>query len=375
MKVVSSHRRRILADNGIPVALRELLSSLAGILTHEVFQVEINRRLSALLRVAGIDLRIVPHETEQISSNRTYQVRLPEQFVDGDYDLQFTFELAKLSERSRQGIYDTAITILTDYLKTISPSGTVPETLSVDAISPSIIETNPTVYTPPYNAAGFAHRLRNLLTAIMSGSGQLASTDRSRFDVDDLLLIRTIESASVLQEQFIKRYLMAYGPLRLTLRSLDLGVALRSAVERNDTEYGCRTEITAEGNRTEVRSDSELLGQIITEILKNAHEASAGDAVTLSWSVADQQAQIMIKNRGHINSTDFDTLFDRPFCTTKSGHTGLGLSIARRYASYLGGNIRGMSLRGYTIVTIGLPLARNENISLDKERESQCPPY
>ena len=400
MKVVSSHQRRVLADNDIPVALRELLCSLAGILTRDVFQVEINRRLGALLRVAGIDLEIVPHETEPISSNRAtpYQVRLLAQFVDGDYDLLFTFGLAKLSERSKQCVYDTAITVLTDYVKIVSLPGpvalqrfqcnsgekksrrplsdariSISEALSDDTISPSFSETTPTVYAPTYDAARFAHRLRNPLTAIMSGSSQLASTGQSHLDADDLLLVKTIENASALQEELIRRYLMTYGPLHLTLRSLDLGVALRSAVEWHDSQYGCQTEITAEGDRTEVTSDSEILRQIIIEVLKNAHEASDGEKVTLRWSVTDRQALIMIKNRGHMNNADLDGVLSQPFCTTKSGHAGLGLSIARRYAGYLGGVIKGLSLHGYTIVTICLPLTQNENISLHKERESQCP--
>ncbi len=379
MKLVSSHQRRALADNDIPVALEQLIGSLAGILTRDVFQVEINRRLGALLRVAGIELQIVPHETVSLDSERTNlnRVRLAVRFADGDYDLLFTYGLSQLSERSRQGVYDTAITVLTDYLKIVSQENKTPIAESASDVStkPSLSETTPLVYTPPYNAAGFAHRLRNLLAAIMSGSSQLASTDRSRFDSDDILLVKTIENASVLQDELIRRYLMTYGSLHLTLRSLDLGVALRSVVEWHDSEYGCQTEITSEGDRTEVTSDSEIFKQIIVEVLRNAHEASGSEKVTLRWSVADRQALIMIKNRGQINNADLDGLFSQPFYTTKIGHAGLGLSIARRYAGYLGGVIKGLSLHGYAIVTICLPLTQNENISLHKERESQCPPY
>lgn len=395
LKVVSSHQRRVLADNDIPVALGELLGSLAGILTRDVFQVEINRRLGALLRVAGMKLQIVSHETEPAGSEYTkpYQVRLPVQFADGGDDLLLTFELTRLSGRSRQAVYDTAITVLTDYLKIVSLSGpaalrrfrrngraTTNQYPSPESETPSMesarnASATPMVYTPPYNAARFAHRLRNLLMAIMSGSGQLASTDRSHFDSDDLLLIKTIEQASMLQEELIRRYLMTYDVLRLTLRPLDLGVALRSAVEWHDSKYSCQTEIASEEDRTEITSDPEILRQIIVEVLRNAHEVSGGEKVTLRWSVADRQALIMIKNRGHINDADFDSLFSQPFYTTKTGHAGLGLTIARRFVGHLGGMIKGLSLHGYTIVTICLPLTQNENISLHKERKSQCPPY
>jgi signal transduction histidine kinase len=367
-----------------------------------VFQVEINRRLGSLLRVAGIDLKIVPHETEQDGGNYATpaKLRLSAQFTDGDHDLLFTFRLANLSKRSRQGIYDTATTVLTDYLKVISltepaapqlfqyesgekinqrllsdvktPTSELP---SDNSITTRIINTIPADYMPPYNATGFAHRLRNLLSTIMSGSSQLASTGRSQLDPDDLLLLKTIRNASIMQGELISRYLMAYGPLRLTLRPLDLGVALHSALDWHYSECGRRTEITSEGNQTEVISDSEILRQIIIEVLRNAHEDSDGKTVTLRWCVTDRQALIMIKNAGQVKGADIDNIFDQAFRTTKSGHAGLGLCIARRYAGYLGGTIKGLSMYGYTIVTICLPLVRNENILPDRERESQCPPY
>lgn len=402
MNETAVQERRALTNYGIPALLEELLVSLARNLTSDMFQVEINRRLGSLLRVAGIDLEIVPHEMEQVGgiSATPAKLRLSAQFADGDHDLLLTFRFASLSEHSRQGIYDTAITVLTDYLKVISLNEPVAsqhfqheteekifrrplsdvktsasELLGDNAIPASIIKTNKTDSLPPYNATGFAHRLRNLLSTIMSGSSQLVSTDRSHFDPDDLLLLKTIRNASIMQEELISRYLMAYGPLRLNLRPLNLGIALHSAVDWHYSEYGYRTEITSEADPIEVISDSEILRQIIIEVLKNAHENSAGETVTLRWCVTNRQALIMIKNLGQVKGGDVDNIFNQPFRTTKSGHAGLGLCIAQRYAGHLGGSVIGLSLQGYTIVTICLPLARNENTIPDRERESQCPPY
>ncbi len=182
------------------------------------------------------------------------------------------------------------------------------------------------------------------------------------------------ECRSYTQDELIRVLSMTYVSA-FTACDHSIRIAIRSFVDTYDAEHGCRTEITAEGDRTRITSDSEILRTIISEILGNAHETSSGEGVTLRWSVTDGQVLIMIKNRGEIKDDEFDEVFSQPFYTTKSGHSGLGMSIARRYAGVLGGVIRGISLHGYTIVTIRLPLAQSENVDLHKERELQCPPF
>jgi signal transduction histidine kinase len=385
----------MLVDYEIPVSLMELFNSLAGIFTRDLFQVEIDRRLGALLRVAGIDLQIVPHYDDFIDNERLTpnQVCQTLQFVDGEYDLRFTFGLAHLSKRSKKGIYDTATTILTDFLKVVSMSGPValqrfrrqindkqppalqrgvPKDFDIPTEGTPItntVEANTTIFTPPNDAAKLAHRLRNNLTAIMSGSSQLAAADLRGLGEDELLLVKIIEEAAQRQEDFIKRYLLAYGPMRLTLRPIDLGAAIRCAVGRHDSETGYHTQITFEGESTRITSDSELLKQTVYEILKNAHESIGGGSVSLRWSIAERQILIMIRNRGHIQTADFENTFCQPFITSKSGHAGLGLNVARRFACHLGGSIKGLSLHDYTIVTICLPISPNDIINTYNERE------
>lgn len=388
MKTLTSQQRRVLADNDIPVSLKELFTSLAGVMTRDSFQVEINRRVGALFRVAGIDLQLIPYDPDNSVSDRAtpLQQRLPLRFIDGSYDLVFSFGLAQLSERSKQSVYDATTTILTDFLKVVTLSGPaalhrfrsqarerraqrfVPETASSspnatdETVAPDVANVASSVpYEPAHNPTKFAHRLRNLLAAIMSASSQLASENRSNLDEDDLLLIKTIENASAMEAELVRRYLMAYGPLRLSLKPLDLGAAVRSAVEWHDSQFGCETDITSEGSQIETVSDAALLRQIVVEVLRNAHEAANGEPVTLRWSVSEKQALIMIKNRGEINGTDFETVFSEPFYTTKGSRSGLGLAIARRYAGHLGGTVKGLSLHGHTVVTICLPLTQTEN--------------
>jgi len=190
LRAVLNYQRRALADKDIPVALEELFGSLAGMLTRDVFQVEINRRLGALLRVAGIEMQIVPHEDEISGEERARsdRLRLPTQFVDGDYDLLFTFGLGQLSKRSRQGVYETAVAVLTDYLRIASMSGPVvlrrfryqPKqgesrllshtTASSSTESPAVpgVSQSKTTAYPGRITARFAHRLRNLLARIIS---------------------------------------------------------------------------------------------------------------------------------------------------------------------------------------------------------------
>ena len=128
----------------------------------------------------------------------------------------------------------------------------------------------PKSFLTPYDPTKFAHRLRNLLSAIMSASSQLVVTDLSTLHPDDVLLLETIEKAAAAQEELIKRYLMTYGPLRLNLRNLDLCRTLRSTVQLHDAKHERCTEINADASETMCTCDAGIIGQIVTELLDNA---------------------------------------------------------------------------------------------------------
>jgi signal transduction histidine kinase len=386
--ITTSCQRRVLADNNIPSSLTEILGLIAGMLSRDLFHVEINRRLGALFRVSGIQMETLPHEPSLPTEAETAPEanRFPIAFIDGEYDLQFAFALPRLSERSRQAIFDAAAAILSDFAKVLAISGPVSlrefrnqspaelplihdsanERMTGNEMAQRIPAASNRrvagVYEPLHDAAAFAHRLRNPLTAIMSAGSQLASSDQSTFHPDDLMLAEMIEEAALAQERSIKRYLMAYGPLRITLRSLDLGVAIDALVQRHDSLNHCETEVITGTEPIRLTSDPELLDQILLEILRNAHEASPEGKVTLRWSAADRQALVFVKNHGEIVD-GLDAVCRRPFRTGKPGHTGLGLNIARRYADYLGGAIRAMSRNDQTVVTVCLPLVLNDDFS------------
>ncbi len=377
--------KQSLIVNHIPESLRDILSSLAGLLTHNLFQVEIDRRLGALFRVTGIEMQIVPVEVDAEGDRQTEESRidLPLTFKDGAHVLSLRFSISDLSQNSRQSIFDTTAVVLSDYLETLtssSPQATTAVTNRLDnrhgtIQSDRVSEPVSGNCDPAYNAPKFAHRLRNSLAAIMSASNQLATTELSSLHPDDYTLAKIIETAAITQEELLKRYLMAFEPLRITLRELGLGAAVQSLVHQHDCENSCHTVYVPEIDEQRITADLKLLNRSVFEVLRNAHEASGNGQVSLRWCVADSRATILIKNTGEIAENDFDSTFVQPFQTTKSGHAGLGLTIARRYVGYLGGTMRAVSSHGHTIVTISLPLIRDEQKNQNIERESQCPPF
>jgi signal transduction histidine kinase len=408
----------------LPLSLQELLVALSRLRTRDSFQNEIERRLGALLRVSGIafeiePLRLADNQDHQPERNR---ICVPLQFSDGYSELVIYFGIPQLSRRSREILYQTIETILYDLFKIASGSGpaellrlrkehslTPNHRLSKDRrepwrASPNELNGDDSPFAEPAFEANhqrqqveqlqalpaaaeslddlavgrvtergrdsepasprtieqFFHRLRNSLTAIMSGSSQLLASNQSSFDPDDRALVKVISRAGALQRDLIDRYSILCSPPKLTLKAFGLQAVLRSIIDQYDSKSGRKTEIAAASDDVALTSDSLLLGQIITELLNNGYEAGGAEPISVRWSIAHSRAAILIKNRNRAESDEFPDKFFQPFFTSKQDHSGLGLAIAREYATALGGTIKGVSLRGYTVVALCLPISQKE---------------
>jgi signal transduction histidine kinase len=121
-------------------------------------------------------------------------------------------------------------------------------------------------------------------------------------------------------------------------------------------------------NALEIRSDIDLLRQAMINIIDNAIKySSSGGEITVSLNspaMTDNSAKISIKDNGPgINDTDLNKIFKRFFRgennRKESNGSGLGLPIAQKLVSILGGSIDLKSEIGKgTEVTIKLPLAK-----------------
>ncbi|WP_437964199.1 sensor histidine kinase [Sorangium sp. So ce260] len=119
---------------------------------------------------------------------------------------------------------------------------------------------------------------------------------------------------------------------------------------------GGRVELSAQDG--DVEADPIELAVAVRCLIENAVESTPADGVvTVQGSSNGEQYLIQVTDTGAIPSeVDSDALL-RPFYTTKPGHFGLGLNIARRVARRYGGTLALEARSRGTSAVIELPLA------------------
>lgn len=106
-----------------------------------------------------------------------------------------------------------------------------------------------------------------------------------------------------------------------------------------------------------INGDPEKLKLAILELVKNAFEAtSEEDTIELSAGIRDDQLVIAVKDHGTGISEQELSQVTTPFYTTKSAHTGVGLSIAAEVAATHNGQLTIDSSENGTCVSITLPI-------------------
>lgn len=109
-----------------------------------------------------------------------------------------------------------------------------------------------------------------------------------------------------------------------------------------------------------VRGDSELLKQVLLNILLNAIQITPeGKKIEIALKAEDGYVVVDIRDEGEgIDSENMERIFD-PFFTTKEKGTGLGLTIASRIMQAHGGSIRVKSDKGKgSCFSLHLPFER-----------------
>lgn len=105
--------------------------------------------------------------------------------------------------------------------------------------------------------------------------------------------------------------------------------------------------------------DRHQMEQVLINMIKNAVEAAAVDPSVVISTKADHPAHqflVTISDNGCGISPDASENIFLPFFTTKTGGSGIGLSISRQIISLHGGTIKFSSSSAGTIFTIILPL-------------------
>jgi two-component system, NtrC family, nitrogen regulation sensor histidine kinase GlnL len=224
-------------------------------------------------------------------------------------------------------------------------------------------------------SAGIAHEFKNALATI-SGYAQMISAeelDGEAADYANRILEQTRNITHVVTE-FLK-----YA------RPLDIGsepVALEPLVERVVSEVATakpEVPVRAEGTFSSVPGDESLLRQAVLNLVRNAAEACAGAVaggqVVLKGELVraetgGAQRIVILDNGPGIEQEALGKLF-RPFYTTKSDGTGLGLAVVQKIIVQHGGQVEARNRpEGGAAFTITLPLCAGTSEAVELNKNS-----
>lgn len=122
---------------------------------------------------------------------------------------------------------------------------------------------------------------------------------------------------------------------------------------------GVKTSLTPglDGPAPLARSDSDLVEQILLNLLKNAIEAlPPGGRIGISTGVREGRAFLEVADDGPGLPDEARSQLFQPFVTSKPTGTGLGLAVSRRLARALGGELSFVPAQRGTIWRLTLPL-------------------
>jgi signal transduction histidine kinase len=212
-------------------------------------------------------------------------------------------------------------------------------------------------------AAGVAHELGTPL-AIISGTAELIEGEAARTPVRDLA--RDIQRQTKRMESIVRQVLDFGRPSAARHGDVELGVVCREVRELLAPlarRSRCDLELSLPPGPLVTRGDVRELGQVLTNLVMNALQASpAGATVTIGLRERGADAELFVADRGHgIAEEHVAHVFD-PFFTTKDVDqgTGLGLSVSYGIIRDHGGRIDLTTGASGTTFFVRLPLATRQ---------------
>lgn len=208
-------------------------------------------------------------------------------------------------------------------------------------------------------AASVAHQIKNPL-AVISGVTQVL-VDNLPKDSPHVEIAGELLQRIGMLDLTVKRLLMFARPWRPEKQLFSLSEISAHVVDsarRLGDFDSIRFEI-ADGVRAEAQVDLSLVQDVFWNLLHNAAQAMPqGGHILIDFEESREEAIVRLQDDGvGIAPESLDELF-RPFYTTKSSGTGLGLPICRRIMEAHGGSIRILSSPGEgTTVELRFPKA------------------
>lgn len=207
-------------------------------------------------------------------------------------------------------------------------------------------------------AAGIAHEIRNPLTTV---STTVHGLKRSESDAERRQMFDVITSEIARVDGTISEFLNYARPSEPEQENVAIKEILRSIktlVATTAHENGVVVNISGQSNLT-LLIDQGHLRQILLNLALNAIEAMPdGGHLTMRAYRDDRNGIIVVADDGNGIDVETKAKILRPFFTTKSGGSGLGLSITNQLVEANGGAMLIESETGVgTTITITFPAA------------------
>ena len=210
--------------------------------------------------------------------------------------------------------------------------------------------------------AGIAHEFRNGLATI-HGYSRLLAPDT--LPAAYRPYVEGIRNETEALGQVVTNFLNFARPTQLAVTPVDLGqIAARIAEELQHEASSAGGHIGVEGDWPVIEGDEVLLRQALSNLTRNAVEACVGAGIVpdvrleSTRDIAARQVRFQVVDNGPgIAPSVGDRIF-RPFVTTKTHGTGLGLALVQKIVVTHNGKIQagaGPGGRG-TAMLVTLPL-------------------
>ncbi|PKK82120.1 MAG: hypothetical protein CVT49_15330 [candidate division Zixibacteria bacterium HGW-Zixibacteria-1] len=195
--------------------------------------------------------------------------------------------------------------------------------------------------------SNFSHQLRGKLGAIRTAASQLSLQEGHIIDHDDITLLTIIESAIKRCDGMISR-LNQYAEGNSQMNdNIDLNELLEEIIRERlaELEYPPRLGLALDPELPSLTGDRSKLKTALRELVTNAIEACPPTGeIAATTSIRDESVSVRIRNNltpdARINAAVAAPDPAQPFISWKSGHAGMGLTIAERIISEHGGELK-----------------------------------
>ncbi len=199
-------------------------------------------------------------------------------------------------------------------------------------------------------SAGLAHEIRNPLGAIR---GAVDLIEPQSDEQEEFLEI--IQEEVERLDSLVSKFLDFASPVAVQLEAVELTEVIDRAWKLIDKTNNVSVDF--ERKKMRVVAEKGLMIQVLINIFKNAIEASA-TRIEVNFIEDERFVRVVIRDNGMGMDKDVLENIFRPFVTTKTKGTGLGMSVTKKIIDAFGGTISVESTKAQgTVVVITLKKA------------------